>query len=187
MTNTTTKTQDNIMKGILSKQLEPAEIEVTGIENLDDFSKPLEISYTLTWTGFATVADNRMFIHPFVFQTKALSPFTATERKNPIYFPFEHQDNDHLTIQFPPAYDLEVKVAPQSHPGNILSHTLKLSYSAKRHVLYVDRDLSSSLLAVKQANYTELKQWYDAVANTDQYQLILAKTTVPVAANHPAP
>ncbi len=181
------KQSDNIVKEILNKEFDPAEIEVTGIKNLDDADKPVEISYTLAWTGFATVADNRMFIHPFVFRTKSLSPFTATERRNPIYFPFEHQENDHLTIAFPPEYDPEVKVAPQSHPGKILSHTLKMAYDAKHHTLYVDRDFSSALVAVEPSNYAELKRWYDAVADSDQHQLILIKTAAPVAAKHATP
>jgi hypothetical protein len=181
------KAPDNILKRILSRELKPAEIEITGIENLDDLGKPVEISYTLTWTGFATVADNRMFIHPFVFHANSVSPFTATERKNPIYFPFEYQDSDHLTIQLPPGYEVEVKVAPPSQPGDILSHTLSLAYDAKHRVLYVDRAFSSSLIAVEQSNYANLKQWYDDVANADQFQLILAQTTAPVAANHAAP
>jgi hypothetical protein len=181
------KDPDNILKEILSKELEPAEIDITGIENLDDLSKPVEISYTLTWTGFATAADNRMFIHPFVFHANSPSPFTATERQNPIFFPFEHQDNDHLTIQLPPGYEVEVKVAPQSQPGDILSHTLALAYDPKHHVLYVDRDFSSSLIGVEQSNYANLKQWYDAVADCDQYQLILVKTTTSVAATNAAP
>jgi hypothetical protein len=177
------KEPDNIIRQILRRELDPAEIEITGIENLDDLTKPLEISYTLTWAGFATIADNRVFFHPFVFHTKALSPFTATERQNPIYFPFEYQDNDHLTIAFPPGYDPEVKVEPASHPGKILSHTLKLAYDAEHHVLYVDRDLSSALIAVEPSNYAILKGWYDAVADSDQYQLILVRKAAPVAAN----
>jgi hypothetical protein len=181
------KAPDNILRRILRRELKPAEIDITGIENLDDLGKPVEISYTLTWTGFATVADNRMFIHPFVFHANSVSPFTATERKNPIYFPFKHQDDDHLTIQLPPGYEVEVKVEPQSQPGDILSHTLSLAYDEKHHILHVDRAFSSSLIAVEQSNYAKLKQWYDDVANCDQYQLILAQTTAPVATNQTAP
>jgi hypothetical protein len=181
------KEPDNIMRQILRRELDPAEIEITGIENLDDYSKPLEISYTLTWTGFATIADSRLFFHPFVFRTKASSPFTATERQNPIYFPFELRDNDHLTIEFPPGYELEVKTAPASHPGNVLSYTIELGYNAKHRTLHVDRDFSSSLIAVEQSNYAKLKHWYDAVADCDQYQLILVRKATPVAANQAAP
>jgi hypothetical protein len=178
---------DNIMKQILLRELDPAEIEITGIENLDDCSKPVEISYTLTWTGFATVADSRMFLHPFVFRTKALSPFTATERHNPVYFPFKQRNTDHLTIEFPAGYELEVKAAPASHPGDILSHTVDLGYNAKHHTLYVDRDFSSSLMAVELSDYARLKNWYDAVEDSDQYQLILVRKATPVAANQAAP
>jgi hypothetical protein len=181
------KEPNDIMKRILGRELDPAEIEITGIDNLDDYGKPLEISYTLTWAGFATIADNRIFFHPFVFRTKALSPFTATERYYPILFPFEYQDNDHLTIAFPPGYDPEVKVEPASHPGKILSHMLKLAYDAEHHVLYVDRDFSSALIALEPSNYAKLKGWYDAVANSDQHQLILIKKATAVAASPAAP
>ncbi|MGA3006503.1 MAG: hypothetical protein ABSE59_01300, partial [Opitutaceae bacterium] len=152
--------QRAIVQKFIDRELAPAEIEITGLKNLDDLSQPVEISFHLTWTGFATVADHRLFIHPFVFRTHATSPFAATERHYPIYFPYARQENDHLTIAFPAGYDLEAKVAPASHPGESLSHTLKLAYSPKHHVLYVDRDFSSTLIAVPPSDYAQLKQWY---------------------------
>ncbi len=152
-----------------------ANIEITGLANDDDPDKPLEISGTLQWPGFATATGNRLVMRPFVFRTNSPSPFSAAARRNPVYFPFKEKEVDQLTIALPAGYDIEAKFAPPSHPGDVLSHEVKLGYAPKQNILHVERDFSSALIEVDTANYAALKQWYDSVADSDQYQMVLVK------------
>jgi hypothetical protein len=170
-----------IAKKNMEQEFDGAEVRITGIANADEPDKPLEFSGDIQWPGFATVAGNRLIIRPFVFRANSPSPFSATERRNPVYFPFKWQEADQLTIALPAGYEIETKFAPASHPGKILSHHVSLGYNAKKNILYVRREFSSALISASTEDYPSLKQWYDAVTTSDQHQMVLVKTEKPPA------
>jgi hypothetical protein len=159
----------------LRRALPGASIRVQDVANVDDPAKPVEITYALRWPSFATSTENRLIFRPLVFRTKSTSPFTNAERHNSIYFPFARSEDDTYTLKLPPGFKLEAKVAPAGIPGDALSYKIGIGYAAKTDTLHVHREFVSELSVVPVQVYPDLKRWYDAVAASDQYELVLVR------------
>ncbi|MEO6246160.1 MAG: hypothetical protein ABIQ12_12070 [Opitutaceae bacterium] len=158
------------------------DVKMTKIDALDDAEKPLLLSAKIRWPGFATRTKNRLLLHPEVFRAEAGSPFTATERRHPIHFPYPWQEHDRLQIQVPAEFEPESPSAPAPNPGEILNHEVKLSYDRANHTLHGERSFTSHLLDVAPDRYPVLKTWYDRVARADQHEIVfLRKAETPAA------
>jgi hypothetical protein len=181
-----TERQVAIARGHLNRQFAPAALRDIQITNGEDPYKPLELSFTMHWPGYATLADDRLIFHPFVFRSNEHSPFTAEERHNRVIFPFNREEADTLTITLPEGYELEANVIPESLPGDVLSYKIQIGYSAKRRTLHIKRDFLSNAVAVDVNYYPAVKRWYDAVATHDQHSLILKKSAAPAESLPPA-
>ncbi|HEY4301035.1 MAG TPA: hypothetical protein VGM73_09190 [Candidatus Didemnitutus sp.] len=165
--------QLTMLQKVLVSDFDGADIEVTDIRHLHDPYDPVEVTYELTWPGFAPTTGTQMVIRPFVFSTVSTSPFSATERHNDIVDSFQHMENDELTIALPPGYKPEVKNAPPSYPGPILSYEVSLAMERDRPILHVTRKKVIKLVSALPASYGAIKHWYDAVAESDQHTLVL--------------
>jgi hypothetical protein len=90
-------------------------------------------------------------------------------------------------MTLPEGYDLEAKVAPASYPGDVLSYKIQLQYNHSKNTLQIQRDFLSTLIAAEAKDYAIVKQWYDAVATSDQHNLVLIKKEASSVASTPAP
>jgi hypothetical protein len=83
--------------------------DITGlkIENVDDPNKPLQIAYHLEAPLFAQVTGKRILFHPNAFRRAQSTPFSASERRYPIEFPFAWKEVDMLNIELPAGFELE--------------------------------------------------------------------------------
>jgi len=178
-----------IAKRSLGRQFAPAELSGIQIENIDDPRKPLELSFALRWLEYATVTDNRLIFRPFVFRANEHPPFASAERHNAIYFPFRNEEADTLVLALPDGYELEAKEVPPSSPGAVLAYKIQIGYNRTKHALHIQRDFMSSLISANVTDYPALKRWYDMVATSDQYSLVLKKSAAPAPtpASPPAP
>ena len=149
-----------------------AEVKITKIDALDDAEQPLLLSAKITWPGFATRTKNRLLLRPAVFRVEANSPFTATERRHPIHFPYRWQEYDRVQIQMPPGFTPEAPTIPAPNTGEVMSHELKLSYDHTNNQLHGERTFTSNLLDLAPDRYTPLKTWYDRVARADQHEIV---------------
>ena len=166
----------------ISRMFEGAEVEAVSLNDLDDLYRPVEVMYRVNWPGYGTLADDRMIIRPFVFRTKPSSPFTASERHNDMFFPFQRMESDNITLTLPDGYELEVKEAPPSLPGQTLSYKVRLGFDKQHNSIVGTRDFSFGALYVPVSGYPQLKQWFDAVTEADQHALVLRRIAVEKAA-----
>ena len=159
-----------------------AEVKVTKIDALDDAEQPLLLSAKIRWPGFATRTKNRLILRPAVFHIEAGSPFTATERRHPIHFPYRWQESDRVLIQLPAEFTPETPTIPAPNTGEVMSHELKLSYDHAKSQLHAARAFTSNVLDLAPDRYPPLKTWYDRVARADQHEIVfLLKTANPPA------
>jgi hypothetical protein len=77
------------------------------IENLDDASKPLRLTYHLNAPLFAQATGKRMLFQPNVFHRAQAVPFTASERRSTIEFRYGWKEVDRIRIELPPGYDFD--------------------------------------------------------------------------------
>jgi hypothetical protein len=163
-----------------------AEVKITKIDALDDAEKPLVLSAKIHWPGFATRTKNRLIVRPAVFRAEAGSPFTATERRHPIHFPYRWQETDRVIIQLPVEFTPETPTIPAPNTGEVMSHELKLSYDHAKSQLHAARAFTSNLLDLAPDRYTPLKTWYDRVARADQHEIVFPLKNANQPAAEPA-
>ncbi len=160
-----------------------AEMKITKIEALDDAEKPLSIACRIRWPGFATRTKDRLLVRAAVFRVEAASPFTATERRHPIHFPYRWRENDRVQITLPEGFEPEAPSAPAPSPGKALHQETQISYDRAGRTLHLSRTFISNVLDVGPDFYPALKAWYDRVARTDQHEVVFSRRAEKTAAS----
>ena len=157
-----------------------AEIAGIKVESVDDASKPLEIVYHLNAPLFAQVTGNRLFLHPNVFKASQRIPFSASERRYPIQFPYAWQEIDRIQIELPDGFELESPDSPGSFdfgaPGEYkLSMKIQKSTSTE---LVVSREFTfgaKEQLMFGPEFYPALKKIFDEVQLRDRHMLSIKR------------
>jgi len=88
--------------------LSTAEVSDVSIENAGDSEKPLVYRCHVRVAAYAQRAGRRILFVPDVFRQNAKAVFTATTRKNPVYFPYAETEDDEVTIEIPSDFEFEV-------------------------------------------------------------------------------
>lgn len=174
--------RERIAAGKLGVDPNVVEVKMTKIDALDDAEKPLLLTATLRWPGFATRMKDRLMVRPAVLRADASSPFTASERRHPVHFPYRWRENDRLEIVVPEGFAPEAPTAPAPSPGQVLQCETKLSYDPSNRTLHVTREFVSNLLDLPAERYPALKAWYDRVRNADQHEVVFGRKGVASAA-----
>src|SRR5262249_30606200 len=91
----------------MSRMFAGGEVEESKIENVDDPNKPLMVKYHLEAPQFAQVTGKRILFQPNAFRRSQVSPFSASERRYPVQFPFAWKEIEDIRIELPAGYELE--------------------------------------------------------------------------------
>lgn len=177
--------QQSYMKSWLGDRFAGADVKVVSIGDVDAPEKPVQVTYHVNWPGYAVLTADRLILQPSVFRAHAAPPFTASQRTNWIMFPFRRTEMDRLAIQLPDGYAPESMSAPPSYPGDALGYRVGLSFDPSKRTLNLQRQLQSAIINMPPQEYTHLKQWFDAVASSDQQELVFIKSA-PAATAKPA-
>lgn len=153
------------------------EAEVTALKvlNVDDPTKPLQVSYELEAPQFAEVTGKRILFQPNAFRRSQAALFSASERRFPIQFPYAWKEVDQIHITLPSGYTLDNADSPGGldfgEPG-----TYKLEIRVKQDTgeLVTSREFSfgkKGLLEFKANSYPTLKKIFEEVRLRDTHSL----------------
>ena len=148
------------------------------LENIEDASKPFQVGYQLDAPLVAQVTGKRILFHPNAFRRSQGGPFSASERRLPIQFPYAWKEIDEVHIEFPYGFELENADSPGSFdfgdPGAYqLTMTVKTGAGTE---LIVSREFTfgaKGILAFQVAAYPSLKKVFDEVQLRDSHTLSL--------------
>ena len=156
------------------------EADVTGIqlENVDDAAKALVARYHFEAPRFAQVTGKRLLFQPIVFRRGQGSPFTASERRFAVEFPYGWKESDQVSIRLPQGFVLD----NADSPGD-----LNLGKPGAYHVKMIVTKGSSSELQVTREftfgnegniyyqakDYSALKGVFDAIEVRDRHAISL--------------
>jgi hypothetical protein len=180
--------RQDLMKERLSDEYKGAEITVTKVAGVEDPETPLEITFTMRLPAFAVMTRNRLVLRPAVFRLDADSPFTASTRHNAVQFPYPWEEVDRVTIELPPGYEPESLATPAPVQGaDVLLYRTAASYEAPKHLVHFQRVLALGAVYFPVEQYATLKNWYDAIAEGDQHEVVFIKSDArkPAAAAGP--
>lgn len=154
--------------------------DITGlkVENVDDPLKPLHVSYHMDAPYFAQVTGKRMLFEPNAFRRSQVSPFSASERRYPIEFPYAWKEIDQIHIEFPQGFELENGESPGSFDFGDAG-LYKLSMSVRKGAateLITSREFvfgAKGTLEFPATAYPNLKKVFDEVRLRDTHTLSL--------------
>jgi hypothetical protein len=166
---------DEIAAGKFGFDTKRVELKIVKIEGVEDPEKPLLISATLNWPGYAIRMKDRLVIRPSVFRAEASPPFTATERQLPIHFPYRWQESDMIEIRVPEGFYPEAPTAPLPVLTEVFSQETRLGFDRTNHALRASRAFKSNAIDLPAIHYPVVKGWYDQLMSSDQHEIVFAK------------
>ena len=157
-----------------------AELTNIKIENVLDPVKPFTYSYHVRVAGYAQKTGKRLFLQPGFFTRGLGALFSASGRKNDVYFHYPWSEVDHLTIDLPAGYALDnadapAAITPKMTQG-ISEHSIKMGLTTDGRTLVYDRKfffggLNNILFPVK--SYGAIKTLFDMVNKGDDHTITL--------------
>jgi hypothetical protein len=152
--------------------------EATGvkIENVDDPAQELRASYHLRVPHYAQVTGKRILLQSSPFRRAQASPFTATDRRLSVEFPYAWKEIDDIRVKLPTGWSLDHADQPGSldfgQPG---SYNLKMSVN-KDNELSTSREFTfgrNRLLYFDAKSYPAVKKVFDEIQLRDRHTLSL--------------
>ena len=159
------------------KMFPDAKVSAIRIQNADDSSKPLLLNYQLEAPQFAQVTGKRLLFQPNAFRRGQASPFSASERRFAIEFPYGWKELDEITIALPDGFSLDNAESPGGLSfGDIGSYKFTLAIKSGTAELVANREFvfgNKGILRIDAKNYAAVKGAFDAVQVRDSHSISL--------------
>ena len=170
--------RERTLKESLEKRFPGIEVSQVRIENVENASAPYKNVYRVRIPGYAQRTGSRLFLTPGVFQ-KGIGPvFSAAGRTSDVYFPFAWSEEDDVTIEMPPGFELEQPERPSNIEAGAARWALVMAMDQSQNRLVVKRSFAMGLtntILFPQKTYPALKQFFDRVHAQDGHTLVLRK------------
>jgi len=170
----------NNLEAMLPKSLE---VKVTEIKNLDDYEKPLAVSYEVKGS-MGTPTGKRLVLPVDLFTAGASATFPQEKRELAVYFEYPEIVQDALRVSFPKGFAMEAAPTegkfgiPQKAAYDITTTSTPTSYTTRR--LYEFGEF-----LVPSAEYGTLRGFYSQFEAKDQESVVL-KVAPAVVASTPS-
>jgi hypothetical protein len=158
------------------------EVKVTSISKLDDYEKPLVVNLQVSGI-LGSSTGKRLLIPADIFEANSKPAFPHEKREIPVYFQYNHINQDAVRIKFPPT--LTVESLPASDKTNFEKYAVyTLKTESNPTSFTVRRDYAMGEIIFKAEEYAALRSFYSKFENKDQETVVL--TSAPAAKATPA-
>ncbi len=159
------------------REFVPVAIEVE-LKNQPDWkssSVPLLAEFDLKVPGWAAGAGRRALLPVGLFSATEKRVFDHAERVHPVYFEFQSQKVDDVTIALPPGWKVATLPKAQDNTGRVVGYTMKVENDKDK--LHLSRKLSVDILVMEQKYYGALRAFFQGVRTGDEEQIVLQPGT----------
>ncbi len=165
------KSLEDELKGLVSVS---AEVELTNKPDWDSSANTLVAEYLLKVPGWASAAGRRTLLPVGVFGGGEKHVFEHAARVHPVYFHYSYEDQDDVTIQLPPGWQVSSVPKTQNIDTKVcLFHTDAQSMSGSLHL---NRQLTMKVLMFDQKYYGALQNFYQQVRTGDEQLVVLSNS-----------
>ena len=167
--------QTDWLRDRVTKVFPDAEVNNVVIDSAADATQPLKFRYHLKAPGYAQVVGSRVFFNILPFERSRTSPFTASDRRNPIRFPYSWVESDAISIKLPAGFMLDNAASPGSLSfGKAGGYNLKIGVSENGDIV-MNRELTFNALYFDVEQYPIVRQVFSEIQKRDTHTLALAK------------
>jgi hypothetical protein len=160
-----------------------ATINLVEVKDLRAAESPLVISATVELPSAASLVGSRAMVPLAIFAATHKNPFTAEQRKNPIYFHYAYRVDDEVTLKVPSGYAVESLPATADVNMGALHYTATVGRTDD--AIRLVRNMTIDVELVGRDKYSVVREFFSKAAAADQEQLILRKAaTAPAGSTH---
>ena len=156
------------LEEMLPKSLD---VKVTNIQNLDDYDKPLVVTYTVKGT-VGTPTGKRVLLPADLFMTGEHAVFPHEKRENAVYFHYPQMVQDALRLNLPQNMAVEAvpdpaKVMMKKEAAYDMTVTsTPNNFTTRRNFIFGD-------IVVPTTDYADLRAFYSQFETKDQESVVL--------------
>jgi hypothetical protein len=173
--------QEEEITETIKDRLSTAQVSAITLENVKDPVKPLTVRYHIKVPQYAQRTGRRLFFQPGFFEQGEPQTFSTAARKYPIYFHYGWSEEDDVTFEVPPGFDLENAEAPGIARAADLAQ-LEIRMSAGNNTIRYQRKFSfgsNQTVLFPVAQYENLKSMFEAFYERDNVALTLREVNAP--------
>lgn len=163
------------MRRVLLERWGSAQIESLTLSGVDDPSQPFGLACRITIPGYADRAGKRLLLQPEVFVRGKAPTFTSSTRTHWISFHYPWAEEDSITIELPPGYQIQADPAPGPLAiGKTIAH--RMAVDVDEHVLHMHRYFALGMdgtIVIDPAEYGRVKKAFDSVHQRDGFLVTL--------------
>jgi len=152
---------------------EGSTVKLTKVEGIGGVSEPLIVTFDVELPNLGTMTGSRALIPMSIFGATAKSPFSAEQRSYPIYFRYQHEIDDRITLRVPDGYAVENLPRQVTMDLGAVSFTSR--HERKENVLTLERKLSIRAFVIGTEHYKILRRFYGELIAADRDAVVLKK------------
>ena len=164
------KTFEDAMKAMLP---DASVVKMTNVENLAATDEPLIITYDLELPNLGTLAGSRAVVPISLFEAASKNPFAVAQRKYPIFYDFQSETDDTVTLAVPDEYAVESVPNPVNIDIGALTYNVK--HAQQGSSVMLERKMLVKTLGIGSQHYETLKKFYGARVTADHDAVVLKK------------
>ena len=168
----------------VNRRMSTAELTDIKIENVTDPIKPFVYSYHVRVPGYAQKTGKRLFLQPGFFEHGGSPTFTASNRRQSIYFPYTWSQEDNIEIDLPEGFSLDNADAPRPIDPEMTQHitgqSVKMAITKDGRTLIYKRHFffgGKESIIFPAESYSALKQLFEAIHKNDNHTITLKQAT----------
>lgn len=152
---------------------EGSTVKLTNLMHVGGTDEPLVVSFDVELPNLGTIAGSRALIPMSAFAAASKNPFAAAERQFAIYFHYQHQIEDRVTLRLPEGYGVESLPKPVVIDVGALAFST--SHKRDAETITFERKMTVKTMAVPAASYQPLRKFYGQVVTADHDEVVLKK------------
>jgi len=151
------------------------EIDDYKVVNKAILGKPVSQNIKFVGDEMLEVINNKVYISPLLFLTKAVNPFKLVDRKFPVDFGVPFKEKNTVSIQIPEGY--KVETLPESAAVSISDNMAVFRYKivSKGKKINVISQLQINSPVITPEFYKELKEFYNLMVKKQLEKIVLVK------------
>ena len=175
------------LRDSVKKRISNVELSNIKIENVADPIKPFAYTYHVRVPGYAQRTGKRIFLQPAFFEHGIAPLFSASERRQPVYFHYPWLEQDEVSIDLPAGYSLDNADAPaplRSAPVTEYTPTIAVTVDGKT-LIYKRRFFfgGGGNILFPVTSYDSLKTVFEMINKADNHTITLKQAAAKTGTN----
>jgi hypothetical protein len=146
---------------------------MTKLEAIEGVDEPVTVTFEVELPNLSTVTGSRALVPMSVFGAASKNPFAVETRQFPIYYRYQHEVEDRVTLHVPEGYTVENLPKPVKIDLGALAYTSR--HEKNGSALTFQRKLSVRTIVIGAEHYAKVRKFYGDLVAADHDAVILRK------------